>query len=77
MEAVLNFIISGLSNVWSILHDTTFHVWGFDISLFAILLGLTLVGFLFTLLLPFVQSTASNAEAGARKVSERIKNKKY
>ncbi len=76
MESALNFILSFMGNTWNILHETVFHIWGFEISLFAILLGLTLVGFLFTLLLPFVQSNFDNAQAGARKVSERIKNKK-
>lgn len=74
MEVALNAILSWFSGVFRIMNETVFTAWGFHVSYFWILLGITFMGFLFTVLLPFVSSGVTS-EVRATRRSERIKNK--
>lgn len=76
MEAALNQILIWFSGVFRILNDTVFTAWGFHVSYFWILLGLTFMGFLFSVLLPFAGREGSSAYSTYAN-SERIKDRKY
>ena len=75
MEAVLNAIISWFQGVYSVMNETVFTAWGFEVSYFWILVGLGFMGFLFTVLLPFA-SRAQTSVLYSKARSERNKSRK-
>ncbi len=75
MQACLEFILSIFSRVYEVLNTTVFTAWGFSVSYFWILVGLTFMGFLFTVLLPFA-SRAQTSVLYSKARSERNNKKK-
>ena len=70
MGVVLDAILNWFSGVYSVMNQTVFTAWGFHVSYFWLLLGLTFLGFLFTVLLPFA-SKAHNSALSSKSRSER------
>lgn len=54
MQAVFDYILNLFSQVYGIMNKTVFTAYGYSVSLFWLILSITFMGFLFTVLLPFV-----------------------
>lgn len=54
MQAVFDSIFKWFGQVFDLLKSTVFTAYGYSVSLFWLLLAITFMGFLFTVLLPFV-----------------------
>lgn len=51
---VLDYIFLWFEDVFALMKQTVFTAYGYSVSLFWLLLAITFMGFLFTVLLPFV-----------------------
>lgn len=60
MQAVLDYLLELFSMVYGLMNKTVFTAYGYSVSLFWLILSITFMGFLFTVLLPFV--ARSNSE---------------
>lgn len=54
MQAVLDYLLELFSLVYGLMNKTVFTAYGYSVSLFWLILSITFMGFLFTVLLPFV-----------------------
>lgn len=54
MQAVLDYLLELFSMVFGLMNKTVFTAYGYSVSLFWLILSITFMGFLFTVLLPFV-----------------------
>ena len=54
MQAVLDYLLELFSMVYGLMNKTVFTAYGYSVSLFWLILSITFMGFLFTVLLPFV-----------------------
>ena len=54
MQAVLDYLLVLFSMVYGLMNKTVFTADGYSVSLFWLILSITFMGFLFTVLLPFV-----------------------
>ena len=54
MQAVLDYVLNLFSQVYGLMNRTVFTAYGYSVSLFWLILSITFMGFLFTVLLPFV-----------------------
>lgn len=75
MQSVFDFILKTFSDVVNLMKSTVFEVYGYKVSLFWLLLSISFMGFVFTVLIPFV-SRVSNSSSGAgagKSTSERVK----
>lgn len=54
MQAVLDYLLELFSMVYGLMNKTVFSAYGYSVSLFWLILSITFMGFLFTVLLPFV-----------------------
>lgn len=75
MEACFDFLFELFSSVYNLMHSTVFTVYGYTVSYFWLLLSLSFMGFVFTVLIPFISHARSDLSgSGAGKSSsERIK----
>ena len=54
MQPVLDYLLELFSMVYGLMNKTVFTAYGYSVSLFWLILSITFMGFLFTVLLPFV-----------------------
>ena len=54
MQVVLDYLLELFSMVYGLMNKTVFTAYGYSVSLFWLILSITFMGFLFTVLLPFV-----------------------
>lgn len=59
MQAVFDYVLNLFSQVYGLMNKTVFSAYGYSVSLFWLLLAITFMGFLFTVLLPFVARGSS------------------
>lgn len=74
MQAVFDYILNLFSQVYVIMNKTVFTAYGYSVSLFWLILSITFMGFLFTVLLPFV--ARGNSEYQYHKATSERNDKK-
>lgn len=73
MQAVLDYLLELFSMVYGLMNKTVFTAYGYSVSLFWLILSITFMGFLFTVLLPFV--ARGNSEYQYHKASSERNDK--
>lgn len=73
MQAVFDYILTLLSQVYGLMNKTVFTAYGYSVSLFWLILSITFMGFLFTVLLPFV--ARGNSEYQSHKATSERNDK--
>ena len=54
MQALFDYLLELFSMVYGLMNKTVFTAYGYSVSLFWLILSIGFIGFLFTVLLPFV-----------------------